>query len=395
MFKKFTIIFLTATLLVAQSANDFAKEQMQGFQKEKSKFDMFKKDTNREFENYKKAQEKVMLAYKKEVGAYWDDPKLSNQKNWISYTVDKKIRTSVDFEHEKITIEVISSDPNEAKQKLRQALAKVTTIDTKIVQESDPLEQRLQKISKPDGMIDAPLKAEPILSGVIFGKSPTQKNIKEFIDKNTDDLDISLKESNRIKNNKIYTLSVKMPDNAILERSKIFYSDIKEHSLKQQIPLSLIYAIMHTESCFNPYARSFVPAYGLMQIVPSSAGLDTYQFLYNERKLMSDEYLYNSTNNITMGSAYLHILYYKYLKEITDPQSRLYCTIAAYNTGGGNVAWAFVKNNDMNKAALIINSMTPDDVYNKLLSDLKYEEPKNYLKNVLGRITIYDKIYSE
>ncbi|MDD5156786.1 murein transglycosylase domain-containing protein [Sulfurimonas sp.] len=395
MIKKIIIISSTVTLLSAQSADDFAREQMQGFQKENSKFDTFKKETNREFENYKKAQEKAILDYKKEVGAYWDDPKLSDKKNWVSYTLDKKIRTSVDFEHEKITIEVISSNPNEARQKLRQALARVVTIDTKKVQESDPLEQKLQKIAKPDGIVDAPTKAEPILSGIMLGKSPTQNSLKEFVDKNTDDLDISSKESSKIRNDKIYTLSVKMPDNATLERSKIFYSDVKEHSLKQQIPISLIYAVIHTESCFNPYARSFIPAYGLMQIVPSSAGLDTYQFLYSEKKLMSDEYLYNSTNNITIGSAYLHILYYKYLKEIKDPQSRLYCTVAAYNTGGGNVAWAFVKSNDMKKAALIINSMTADDVYNKLLSDLKYEEPKNYLKNVLSRITIYEKIYSE
>ena len=394
MIKKIIIISSIATLLGAQSADDFAREQMQDFQKENSKFDTFKKDINREFENYKKAQEKAILEYKKEIGAYWEEPKLSNKKSWVSYTPDKKTRTNVDFEHEKITIEVISSNPEEARQKLRQALAKVVTVDTKKAQDSDPLEQKLLKISKPSGVVDAPIKGEPILSGVIFGKSPTQNNIKEFVDKNADDSDISSKDSNKIKNNKIYTLSVKMPDNATLERSKIFYNDIKEHSLKQQIPLPLIYAIMHTESSFNPYARSVAPAYGLMQIVPTSAGLDAYQFLYSEKKLMSDEYLYNSTNNITIGSAYLHILYYNYLKEITDPQSRLYCTIAAYNTGGGNVAWAFVKTNDMKKAASMINGMSSDDVYNKLLSDLKYEEPKNYLKNVLGRITIYDEVYS-
>ena len=64
-------------------------------------------------------------------------------------------------------------------------------------------------------------------------------------------------------------------------------------------------------------ARSHIPAYGLMQIVPKTAGIDAYQYLYNKKRLLSSSYLYNSENNIEIGSAYLHILYYKYLKSYT------------------------------------------------------------------------------
>jgi membrane-bound lytic murein transglycosylase C len=96
-----------------------------------------------------------------------------------------------------------------------------------------------------------------------------------------------------------------------------------------------------------------------------------------------------------MGSAYLHILYYKYLKHIKDPQSRLYCTIAAYNTGAGNVARAFVRTNSTYRAAAVINKMTPQEVYAKLLRDLRYEEPKKYLQKVTKRVTLYQKIYKE
>jgi len=94
-----------------------------------------------------------------------------------------------------------------------------------------------------------------------------------------------------------------------------------------------------------------------------------------------------------MGSAYLHILYYRYLKDIKDPTSRLYCTIAAYNTGAGNIAWAFTKTNNMKKAAPLINKKKPEEVYNKLLKDLKYDEPKHYLKRVNSRMSSYHKLY--
>jgi len=94
-----------------------------------------------------------------------------------------------------------------------------------------------------------------------------------------------------------------------------------------------------------------------------------------------------------MGSAYLHILYYRYLRKIKHPTSRLYCAIAAYNTGSSNVAYAFIKRNNMQMAAPIINKLTPKQVYGKLIRDLKYDEPKNYLKKVSKRMDTYTKMY--
>src|SRR5690606_40897703 len=46
-------------------------------------------------------------------------------------------------------------------------------------------------------------------------------------------------------------------------------------------------------------------------------------------------------DNIKFGSAYLSILDSTYLAGIKHPTSRLYCAIAAYNTGAGNVASVF------------------------------------------------------
>ncbi len=393
MIKKILLISSITVAIFAQSTNEFKKQQMQDFSNQQKEFKNYKSNLKTEFKSYQEAQKKAFNDYKKELGVYWEEPKISTQKAWVSYTKDKKTRTNVDFEKEVIIVETIASSPEEAKEKLRIALGKAVTIDTKTVQENDPLEVRLAKIEKPFNVVSSKVRAEPILSTVIFNKPPSKKLVNSYIKLNVNDDKIKARKSNKVKHAKVYSVIVAMPKDTMLKRSKIYYKEVKKQAKIQKLPVPLVFAIMHSESSFNPRARSHIPAYGLMQIVPKSAGIDTYFYLYKKKKLVSGSYLYDSTNNIRMGSGYLHILYYKYLRKIKNPDSRLFCTIAAYNTGAGNIAWAFTKTHNMNKAAPIINKLTPDEVYNRLLRDLRYDEPKHYLKRVSKRMSAYHKVY--
>lgn len=386
MIKKVIISIAVITSIYGADSSDFVNNQMK-------EFNNYKTSQEEGFKTYKKAQEKAYNDYKKEIGAIWEEPKLSSKKNWLSYSKDKKTRTDVDFAKEYITVETVASSPDEAKANLQVALARAVTIDTKTVQKTDPLEKRLSKIAKPDGMVSAKVNEQPILSTVVFEKIPTQKNVKKYINKNISNSKIRVKKSSKLKHAKIYSVRVKLPRDTMIKRSKVYYKEVKQNADKQKLPLPLVYAIMHSESSFNPRARSHIPAYGLMQIVPKTAGRDTYKYLYKKDKLVSGGYLYNSNNNIKMGSAYLHILYYKYLRKIKNPDSRLYCTIAAYNTGAGNIAYAFTKKYNMNKAAPLINRLTPSQVYKKLMRDLRHDEPKKYLEKVSKRMSAYHKVY--
>ncbi|MBE0513828.1 murein transglycosylase domain-containing protein [Sulfurimonas sp.] len=393
MFVKTLISLSLSSLLLAQIADDFKNTQMETFEAQKNQFDSYKTDLEDEFNSYQESLQKEYDEYKKELSIFWEEPIMSTKKRWVAYSKDKKTRTDVDFENETIVVETIASSEQEANEKLKKALANVVTIDTKKAHESDPLEQRLTKVKKPSSLADAKIKPEPILSTVIFEKEPSKDALISYVNEKTKDKNIRSSSSEKVKGARVYTLNVSMPSDAMLKRSRVYYEEVKKQSLKQNIPLPLIFAVIHSESSYNPRARSHVPAYGLMQIVPKTAGIDSYLFLYKEKKLLSSSYLYDSKNNITMGSAYLHILYYKYLSKINDPQSRLYCTIAAYNTGAGNVAWAFTKTNNIHKAAPIINALTPDKVYDALLRDLKYDEPREYLKKVSERMLSYHKAY--
>jgi len=147
------------------------------------------------------------------------------------------------------------------------------------------------------------------------------------------------------------------------------------------ISRNLVYAIIKTESDFNPYAVSNAPAFGLMQIVPTTAGQDAHRFLNNVDGLPSREFLLNPGNNIQYGTAYLHLLYYKYLSDIQHPVSREYCVIAAYNTGAGNVLRTF--DPDRNLARQRINEIGPLQVFKTLQTRLPHDEARRYLAKVM------------
>jgi len=363
------------------------------FLKYKQSFKNYQQQKTQNFTSYKNAQEEAYAEYKKELSKYWETPSLTSKKKLVTYTEDKKTRTTFDFKNQKLTLEVIANSKKEAQKKFESALEKAITIDTKTYYETDPLEKKLASLEKRHTNNASNISSKPIISTAIFQKKPSKKDVDSYVNQHIKKELIGVEKNKKVKDKNTYTLNISLPNNTTMKLSKLYYEDVKKHSQVQRIPVSLIYAIMHTESSFNPMARSHIPAYGLMQIVPKTAGIDAYYYLYKRKKLVSGSYLYNSSNNIRMGSAYLHILYYRYLREIKNPLSRLYCTIAAYNTGAGNIAWAYTKTYNMKKAAPRINTMEPQEVYDYLLQNLRFEEPKRYLVKVTKRMKSYRMIY--
>ena len=173
-------------------------------------------------------------------------------------------------------------------------------------------------------------------------------------------------------------------------RARPFVAAINKENSEFELSAELLLAIIETESAFNPMAKSSIPAFGLMQIVPASAGQDATEKLFGKPKLLAPSYLYNADNNIRVGAAYFNILYYRYFKGIENPISRLYCAIAAYNTGPGNVSLALTgKDMRLRPAITVANTMSPDEVYDHLLKNLPYEETVNYLQKVNTRLGNY------
>jgi len=382
MFKILAFSLLLFSTAQALSFQEYKQQTQKEFAQEKANF-----------KTYKTEQKKAFESYIQELQKYWKKPILTSKKVLVSYSKDKKSRTFIDFAHNELKIQTLAKNEAEAQRRMKLALAKAVTFDTKDFYENDELEQKFVQIEKKKSFVTADVNAMPVLAPVLFQKKPTKKALFHYVNKTLQNTAITKKNSSKLANEKIYSFTLKLPNDTNIKRSRIYYETVKREAKRQKLPLSLIFAIIHSESSFNPMARSYVPAYGLMQIVPQTAGIDAYYYLYKRKRLVGSSYLYNANNNIKMGSAYLHILYYNYLKDIKDPQSRLYCTIAAYNTGAGNVARAFVGTNNRYRAAHVINQLTPKQVYTRLLRDLRYDEPKKYLIKARKRMKIYREIY--
>ena len=107
-----------------------------------------------------------------------------------------------------------------------------------------------------------------------------------------------------------------------------------------------------------------------------------YKYVYKVDKLVTGDYLYKPVNNIELGCAYFSKIRYYYFENIENDELAYICSIPAYNTGIGNVSKTLCGKPYTNPAAKVASSMTPDELYQKLTSDLKYEEARNYLKKV-------------
>ena len=389
------LIGLMSLTLSADAFEDYKQQQSTGVQQEQENFEQHKAA---ELAAYKKYQEDINKAYsdyQKELSSYWNEPKLSSKKEWVSYTGDKKTRTAVDFESETITVETLATSVKDGASKLKMALAKVVTENVDQAEKSDALMQKIAKIDAKNSSVK-PKKPnnDPLLSSTVFAKAPTIENVKTYVNEKINKKSVSAKRS-KINNVKVYSVTVKLPRDSMQKRSKVYLEQVQQNAKRWELPMPLIFAIMHTESNFNPMAKSHIPAYGLMQLVPWSGAQDSYNFVYKKKKKPSASYLYNAENNIELGSAYLHLQYYKYMKKIKDPTSRLYCTIAAYNTGAGNVAYAWLGNHNIYKAAELINRKTPQQVYDHLIAHLKYDEARHYLKKVNQKMDQYHKLYGD
>lgn len=176
-----------------------------------------------------------------------------------------------------------------------------------------------------------------------------------------------------------------------LSRNATLYKDlVAEFSNRFQIEQPLIYAIMEQESAFNPQAKSWVPAYGLMQLVPKSGGADAYRYVYQKEWIPTQSYLFNPRNNIELGTAYLRVLMNQFAS-VSDPHCRRLCVIAGYNTGAGNVSRAFIGTTNLGKAFSYIESFDYNGLYNHLISNLPHSETRNYVVKVTQRREKYLK----
>ena len=301
----------------------------------------------------------------------WHEPQKPNTKKLVKYSNHYKARAVIDFQKGYVKVETIAKDYKKA---LNTAL-----VNTMLMPD-DPRSVDLfsDKIK---------LNGKPFLAGEIYDYEGKVVLYQWRANRYAEWLIKNRLKSYIVKGQKVYYVAFPLAKNSENVRAKKYLPYVRENSKKFAISRTLILAIIKTESDFNPYAVSYVPAFGLMQIVPTTAGVEGYERAYGYKHIPSREFLFVPSNNIKIGTAYLNVLYYRYLKNIKNPVSREYCAICAYNSGIGNVLKVFSIRRD--RAYYVINSLSPHEVYRRLVMRLPTDEGRKYLPKVLK----YKKIF--
>ncbi|MCG3778883.1 MAG: Membrane-bound lytic murein transglycosylase C [Nitrospira sp.] len=324
----------------------------------------------------KKDLEAILAALGVNVGKTWgkDEVKLPEQKKYVKYTQNYKSRAIVDFDTGEILIETL--DQQDPQLSLKNAV--ITTIltpedpravdlfsDKEIVLTGDKTPYLFNLIhDQQNKPVRTPAEAESFVTYLLEKKSATRAITQEGTKKT------------------VHFVKITMVSNLAAKQADKYRTLVRQFAQQYQISPSLVFAIIRTESNFNPFAVSSAPAYGLMQLVPTSGGREAYRKAKGQDVSPSREYLFDPANNVELGAAYLNVLMFNQLAPVTHNVSREYCVIAAYNTGPSNVFRTFSR--DRTTAVDQINSLQPSGVYTKLRQHLPYEETRHYLEKVTG-----------
>ncbi|WP_241264157.1 murein transglycosylase domain-containing protein [Bowmanella dokdonensis] len=298
--------------------------------------------------------------------------RVASKKQYIKYTQNYLSRAIVDFDKGEIMVETLDqSDPSSSLQ---------SAIVTTLLTPDDPRAVDLFS----DKTITLSSDQPPYLSGLVLDQQgrgiEDPQSAERYAQHLLTQKQLRKVEVDGVKKQAAF-VKFAMVSNFSHKQAQKYSGLVNRYASEYNISPSLIYAVIRAESNFNPYAVSSAPAYGLMQLVPTSGARDAYRKAKGHDRVPDKDYLFNAQQNIELGAAYLNILAFNHLQMVQNDISREYCVISAYNTGAGNVLKAFDK--DRTRAVNTLNSKTPAEVYAKLRRDLPYEETRRYLQKVV------------
>lgn len=331
-----------------------------------------------DLKNVQRDFKKLMDILQGNAGKKWGkkEARVPDRTHYVKYTQGYLSRAIVDFDRGEITVETL--DEKNPAVSLKDAI--VTTLLT-------PDDPRAVDLFS-DSSIKLTGERDPYLLGLVLDDKGRAIATPPQAERFADGL-VSRAQTRSVKTDagskQARMVKFAMVSNFSNKQAEKYRPLVERYAKTYDISPSLVFAIMRTESNFNPFAVSSAPAYGLMQLVPSSGGRDAYKRAKGSNEMPSKQYLFNAENNIELGVAYLNVLAFNELDEVADPVSREYCVISAYNTGPGNVLRTFGGSSKNRDGALDrINGMAAPAVYDQLRAKLPYAETRQYLQKVVG-----------
>ncbi len=383
--------FITVLIILVGTIDIYSQDtsQLKLQEKVNNSFSSFKNSQQQNFKDFKINQQKAFDDFKKEIQRKWGEQNFlsSDSVTWVEYQEGNETRSSVNFKEGTATVEVIL-DARDAQNK--------EVIDDKLMAAIEILATSKGKVDDFNFETDDgnELFNEPILENQLIdenGNKIDESNIEEFAKEVVHENRIKTWEADGTDGEKrvILSLSIPLAPDYLKVRAEKLLPIVTKYANIYGIEPELILGIIHVESYFNPKAISHANAVGLMQLVPSSGGLDAYEYIFGECAEPSQEYLFNPENNIQLGTAYLQKMKDVYFKDLVDSENKLYCIIASYNTGVGNLCYAVTNTTFINPAVEELNKMEPEYTFDFLSQNLQYQEARAYLINVHEKYLMY------
>lgn len=298
---------------------------------------------------------------------------LPEKKKYVKYTNDYQARTIVDFDKGTVRVETLTT--NSPLDTLKQA------VTTTLLTTADPTKTDIFSSDAPD------TEGVPFLYPQVMDHDGKLVQYRWRAERYSNYL-VSNKLKKSSSNGKtVYAVEFNLVAQHEHLRQEKYSQYVIAAAKRYNLSPALIYGIIETESSFNPYAVSPANAYGLMQVVPATAGKDVYNLVKKKSGEPTKEVLFSPENNIDIGSAYLHILQTRYLVKVSNKVSQEYSMISAYNGGTGNVLKTF--DADRTRAMSKINQTSTSNVYKKL----RYDHPRTESRNYLEKVTKAKKNY--
>lgn len=356
------LAFLLAALLAPLLAQEKKEDPLDQIDKE---FDRFVQSMELDRRAFLEETDKEYQAFVHDIERSWGTFVPSTRPVWSSYSANLAGHGEADFDKGDVLIQVLA-EPETAgsEEKLVEKMA--AQIDAMMSSENPAARDVLEDLI--DGGNGAGIK---------------QRDASEFLKKkiNSGKVERRTVRTADGRSRVIVSLRLPMVPDHLARAARPFLETARKHAGRFDLGDDLVLAVIHTESWFNPLARSSAPAYGLMQLVPTSGGRDAWQSVHGDTRTPSIEVLYDPEQNVELGCAYLRLLLNRDFSRFNDAESRNLAAIGAYNSGPGNVRKAL---QILDHGAGISAEVTPDQVRTALLARAP-EETRQYIRLVTER----------
>lgn len=319
---------------------------------------------------------------KREIERRWGEALRSTKKEWVDYDPGFETRSIVNFEEGTVEVTTLVPAPKvkpPAGPGPRPSSADVPPeARERITQQFNRL--LAQQVGPGQGVLDG-----QVVNGA--GRPVTRPGAEAFVKQEVlPSLEVDRKpvaSPDGVERMKV-TAKVKLTPDHLKKRARQYLELVLRESRRQNLDPRLVFAVIQTESYFNPMAQSPAPAYGLMQLVPRAAARDAYNLLYGQDRVLDPDYLTDPAHNVELGVAYLRLLMSNLFADVPSGEKQLYVVVCAYNWGPANIRNKILKR-------VRIQDLSEQDLY-AVLTARTPEETRNYLQRVTERRSLYEEL---